>query len=66
MERRCKNDRGGDKVYPAIFGDEEKNGLKLDDNDNDAISYQHLKSVSAVRFWPDGRSLETSAQKAIF
>ena len=30
MEGRCESDRGKDEVYPATFGDEEKNGLKLD------------------------------------
>ena len=29
MEGRNESDRGGDKVYLATFGDEEKNGLKL-------------------------------------
>ena len=24
MEGRCESDRGGDEVYPAAFGDEEK------------------------------------------
>ena len=32
MEGRCESDRAGDEVYPATFGDEEKNGLKLDDD----------------------------------
>ena len=30
MEGRCESDCGRDEVYPAIFGNEEKNGLKLD------------------------------------
>ena len=30
MEGRCESDRGGDEVYPATFGNEEKTGLKLD------------------------------------
>ena len=30
MEGRCENDRVGDEVYPATFGNEEKTGLKLD------------------------------------
>ena len=30
MEGRCESDRGRDEVYPATFGDEEKNGLKMD------------------------------------
>ena len=30
MEGRCESDRGGDEVYPAIFGNEEETGLKLD------------------------------------
>ena len=30
MEGKSESDRGGDKVYSAIFGDEEKNELKLD------------------------------------
>ena len=28
--RRCESDRGGDEMYPATFGNEEKTGLKLD------------------------------------
>ena len=32
MEGRCENDRGRDEVYPATFGDKEKNGMKLDDD----------------------------------
>ena len=27
----CESDCGGDEVYPATFGNEEKTGLKLDD-----------------------------------
>ena len=30
MEGRCESDCEGDEVYPAIFGDEERTGLKLD------------------------------------
>ena len=30
MEGRCESDRGGDEVYPATFGNEDKTGLKLD------------------------------------
>ena len=30
MEGRCDSDCGGDEVYPAAFGYEEKTGLKLD------------------------------------
>ena len=30
MEGRCESDCKRDKVYPATFGDEEKNGLKQD------------------------------------
>ena len=30
MEGRCESDRGGDEVYPATFGDEERTGLKLE------------------------------------
>ena len=30
MEGRCESDRGGDEVYPATFGNEENNRLKLD------------------------------------
>ena len=30
MEGRCESDCGGDEVYPATFGNEEKTGLKLD------------------------------------
>ena len=29
---RSESDRGGDEVYSAIFGDKEKNELKLDDD----------------------------------
>ena len=29
-EGRCKSDCEGDEVYPASFGDKQKNGLKLD------------------------------------
>ena len=32
-ELRCESDRGGDEVYPVTFGGEEKNGLKLDDDE---------------------------------
>ena len=35
MEKRCESDRGEDEVHAATFGDEEKNGLKLDDDDDD-------------------------------
>ena len=35
MEGRIEHDRGSDEVYPATFGDEEKTGLKLDDDDDD-------------------------------
>ena len=37
MEGKCESDRGGDEVYPATFDDEEKNGLKLDDDDNEFL-----------------------------
>ena len=30
MEGRCESDCGGDEVYPATFGNEEKTELKLD------------------------------------
>ena len=30
MEGRCASDHGGNEVYPAIFENEEKTGLKLD------------------------------------
>ena len=30
MEGRSESDRGGDEVYSATFGDEEKTELKLD------------------------------------
>ena len=30
MEGRCESDRGGNEVYPATFGNEEKPGLKQD------------------------------------
>ena len=30
MEGRCESNRGGDEVYSATFGNEEKTGLKLD------------------------------------
>ena len=33
MEGRCESDCGRDEVYPATFGDEERTGLKLDDDD---------------------------------
>ena len=33
MKGRCESDFGRDEVYPATFGDEEKTGLKLDDDD---------------------------------
>ena len=29
MEGRCESNRGGDEVYPAAFGNEEENELKL-------------------------------------
>ena len=29
MEGRCESKHGRDEVYPATFGDKEKNGLKL-------------------------------------
>ena len=32
MEGRSESDRGGDEVYPATFGDEEKTEFKLDDD----------------------------------
>ena len=32
MEKRCESDRERDEVFPATFGDEGKNGLKLDDD----------------------------------
>ena len=35
MERRSESGRGGDEVYLATFGDEEKTELKLDDDDDD-------------------------------
>ena len=34
MEGRCEGDREGGVVYPATFGDEEKNGLKLDGDES--------------------------------
>ena len=34
MEGRCESGRGRDEVYLATFGDEEKNGLKLDDDES--------------------------------
>ena len=34
MEGRCESDCGRDEVYPATFGDEERTGLKLDDDDD--------------------------------
>ena len=34
-EVRCESDRGENEVYPAIFGDEENTGLKLNDDDDD-------------------------------
>ena len=37
MEGRCESNRGGDEVYTATFGSEEKTGLKLDRRSN-AIS----------------------------
>ena len=33
-EGKCENNRRGDEVYPATFGNEGKNGLQLDDDDN--------------------------------
>ena len=30
MEGRCESEHERDEVYPATFGDQEKNGLKLD------------------------------------
>ena len=33
MEGRSESDCGGDEVYSATFGDEEKTELKLDDDD---------------------------------
>ena len=30
MEGKCESDRRVDEVYPVIFGNEEKIGLKLD------------------------------------
>ena len=34
MEGRCESDWGRDEVYPAASGDEERTGLKLDDDDD--------------------------------
>ena len=34
MEGRSESDRGGDEVYSATFGDEERTELKLDDDDS--------------------------------
>ena len=33
MEGRYESDCGSDELYPATFGDEEKNGLKLHDDE---------------------------------
>ena len=43
MEGKCKSDRGEDEVYPATFGDEEKSGLKLEDDDetNEVAVFKH-------------------------
>ena len=38
MEGRSESDRGGDEVYSATFGDEEKTDLKLDDDDDGQCS----------------------------
>ena len=35
MEGRCESNCGRDEVYPSTFGDEERTGLKLDDDDDD-------------------------------
>ena len=35
MEGRCKSNRGGDELYPATFENQEKTGLKLNDDDDD-------------------------------
>ena len=40
MERRCESYRVGDEVYTAIIGDEEKTGLKLDDDGNDHRDFE--------------------------
>ena len=37
MNGKCKSDCGRDEVYPATFSDDEKNGLKLDDGDDQII-----------------------------
>ena len=37
LEGRCESDCGMDEVYPATFGDEEKTGLKLDDDDESRL-----------------------------
>ena len=38
MEGRCESNRGGDEVYPATCGYEEKTGLKLDDDDDETTT----------------------------
>ena len=37
MEGRCESDCGRNQVYPATLSDEERTGLKLDDDDVDPI-----------------------------
>ena len=50
MKERCESGRGGDEVYPATFGNEEKSGLKLDDDDGHCIqSIEKKTSKSIVR-----------------
>ena len=33
MKGRCESNCGRDEMYAATFGDEEKTGLKVDDDD---------------------------------
>ena len=39
MEGRCESDRGGDEVYPATFGNEEKSGLKLEEKESQCAHF---------------------------
>ena len=43
MEGRCESNRGGNEMYPATFGNEEKIGLKLDDDD--LVLYELAKNM---------------------
>ena len=45
MERRCENDRGGDEVYAATFGNHEKTGLKSN------RSHQHKNGSLTLYFF---------------